>query len=105
MNASSSMGLKVTVGAEHKDGQGNLISRCVTIHPPVPPVCPKLKCLWRFFWKVVYHGLLTTYHKNRVGYAEKHRHESIPLKYRTGDDSPENTRQAMFEIVKLRLRR
>ena len=98
----SAMGLKVIIGAEHRDGQGNLISRSAVAQPPTPPICPKFKCLWKFFWRVVYHGLLNEYHKARVEYAEKHRRKEIPMKYRTGEDAPQNIHQAILGIIKLR---
>ena len=105
MDVASSAGLNVTIGAEHRDGKGNLISRSASIQAPSPPQCTKPKCLWKFFWAVVYCDLLSTYHRVRVEYAEKYRRREILLKYRTGDDSPRNIKQTIFAIIRLRLRR
>lgn len=104
MNIASLAGVNVTVEAEHKDGKGNLIARSVSIQSPSQPKCTKPKCLWKFFWAVVFCDLLSTYHRDRVEYAEKYRRREIPLKYRTGD-SPQNIQQAIFAIIRLRLRR
>lgn len=105
MNISTQVGVKVTIKAEHRDGKGNLIARSVMIQPPEPPVCTRPRCLWGFFWEVMFYDLLSTYHGNRMEYAEKHRHKDIPLKYRTGEDSPSNIRQATWAIIKLSFRR
>lgn len=105
MNVASLAGVNVTIGAEHRDGKGNLISRSTGIQAPSPPKCTKPKCLWKFFWAVVYCDLLSTYHRSRVEYAERHRRKNILLKYRTGEDSPRNIIQALLAIIRLRLRR
>lgn len=95
----------VTVEAEHKDGKGNLISRTVSIHSPSAPKCFRFSCLWNFYIKVVGVWLLSKYHQKRVVYAEKKRHKKIPMKYRTGEDAPQNIKQAIWGIIKLNLRR
>lgn len=104
MDVASLAGVNVTIEAEHRDGKGNLIARSVAIQSPALPKCTKPKCLWGFFWEVVFCDLLSTYHRNRVEYAERNRHKKIPLKYRTGD-SPSNIIQAILAIMKLSLRR
>lgn len=96
---------KVTIDAEHKDGKGNLIARTMSIEAPNPPNCSKPRCLWKFFWETVFVSLLSTYHSRRVRYAERNRRKKIPMKYRTGENSPENIQQAIFAIIRLRLRR
>lgn len=101
---SSKLGYKVTIGAEHRDGQGNLIVRTVTLDPPNPPNCSKPRCLWEFFWETVFYSLVSTYHSRRIRYAERKRYKKIPLKYRTGE-SPENILQAIFALIALKLRR
>jgi hypothetical protein len=95
----------VTVEAEHRDGQGNLIARTVSIQAPSPPACPKFSCLWKFPMKLIFYWLISTYHRKRVVYAEKKRHKKIPLKYRTGEDAPETIKQTILAIIKLSLRR
>jgi len=97
--------LNAKVEAEHCDSQGKLISRSVSIQDPSPPQCTKFRCVWRFFWQVVFCGLLSSYHCKRVVYAEKNRRKDIPSKYRTGEDAPENIKQVIFAIIKLSLRR
>ena len=92
---------RAKVEAEHRDGAGNLIARSVSIQAPSPPQCVKPKCIWRFFLDTVFCMLLSNYHYKRVKYAENNRHKKILEKYRTGEDSPENIRQAMLTIVKL----
>ena len=95
----------VTVEAEHRDGKGNLIARTVSIQVPRLPDCPRLSCLWKFPLKLFFYLLISKYHCKRVAYAEKNRHKTIPMKYRTGEDAPQNIGQAMWGIVKLSLRR
>jgi len=94
-----------TVEAEHKDKDGNLISRSVAIQAPSPPQCFRFSCLWNFYLKVVQCWLISKYHTKRVVYAEKSRHKKIPMKYRTGEDSPQNIKQAIWGIIKISIRR
>ena len=96
---------KAKVEAEHRDGKGNLISRSVSIQAPSPPKCFRFSCLWNFYLKVVECWLISNYHRRRVVYAERKRHEIIPLKYRTGENAPETIKQAIWGIIKLSLRR
>lgn len=86
-------------------GQGRLIARSVSIQAPSPPQCLRARCLWKFVCGVMLCGLLTVYHRKRFQYAERNRHKKIPMKYRTGEDSPTNIRQAIFAIIKLSIRR
>lgn len=104
MDLSTSGGTVISVAAEHRNGKGELIARSVSIQAPTVPKCKRWKCLWKFFWEVTYCGLLSNYHMKRVVYAEKNRHKDIPQKYRTGEDSPKNIRQAIFAIFKLSIR-
>jgi ribosomal protein S27AE len=121
--------VRATVEGEHRDGicencgermvmenkrlgcgkcggtKGRLIARSVSIQPPPPPSCTTPSCLWQFFKDSLYSSLLSTYHMRRVVYAEKRRHKKIPIRYRTGSPIPENIKQAIWEIIKLRLRR
>jgi len=96
---------KAKVEAEHRDGRGNLIARSISIQAPSPPTCFRFSCLWKFYRKVVLCWLLSIYHKKRVNYAEKKRHKKIPMKYRTGDDSPKTVRGTIWGIIKLSVRR
>lgn len=96
---------KTTVEAEHRDAQGNLIAKSVSIQAPSAPNCVKMRCVLKFFLEVLFCGLISIYHTKRVVYAEKKRHKEIPIKYRTGEDAPENIKQAILEIIKLSLRR
>jgi hypothetical protein len=105
MSVSSKVAFKIKIGADHKDGQGNLIARSVSIQAPDPPVCTKPKCLWKFFWDTISCGLLSAYHRYRVEYAEKYRRKRIPMKYRTGEDSPQTVIGAILAIIRLKLRR
>ena len=94
----------VTVGADHRDGAGNLIARSVSVETPGPPECFRFSCLWNFYLKVVRHWLVSIYHMKRVVYAEKNRHKTIPVKYRTGEESPNTIKGAIWGITKLSLR-
>ena len=105
MNADSKVRFKATVDAEHRDGKGNLISRCVTIEAPDPPNCSKPKCLWKFFKDTVFCSLISTYHSKRVRYAEKNRRKKIPMKYRTGEEAPDTIIRVILAIIRLNLRR
>jgi len=94
-----------TVEADHRDGGGNLIARSVSLPAIAAPTCFRFSCLWNFYLKVVNHWLLSTYHMKRVVYAEKHRHKTIPVKYRTGEDAPNGIKRTIWGIIKLSLRR
>jgi len=96
---------RARVEADHKDGKGNLISRSISIQAPSPPSCMKLSCLWKFEKEVLLCALLSTYHRKRVEYAEKRRHKVIPMKIRTGEDSPSTLIGVIWGIVKFSLRR
>ena len=83
---------------------GQLIARSVSIQPPAAPTCFRFCCLWNFYLKVVFHWLLSSYHMKRVVYAEKNRRKTIPVKYRSGEDSPKTIKGAIWGIIKLSLR-
>jgi len=85
--------------------EGQLIARSIAIEAPDPPACTKFRCLWKFLLNTLLCGLVSSYHRGRVEYAIRNRDKKIPLKYRTGEDAPENIRQAIFAIIKLKLRR
>jgi len=91
--------------AEHRDAEGNLIARSVSIQAQSPPQCARFRCVWKFFLQVILCGLLSTYHRKRFLYAEKKRYKIIPMEYRTGENSPENIRQTIWGIIKFSLRR
>lgn len=75
----------------------------VTVPPPAPMTCIKFSCYLAFVKRVIAYGLLLEYHRLRVKYAEGH--GNAPERYRTGEPAPVTAREAIKEIVKLRLRR
>jgi len=102
--AKRSAGLSFSVEAEHRDSEGNLIVRHITVHPPVI-TCIRPSCLYRYVLKSWCYTWVMLYHKYRMQHAERHRHDNIDEKYRTGEPSPQSIRQAIYEIIKLKLRR
>lgn len=94
--------LSVHYSADHKDGEGNLISRSISVQSPPPPTCLKFSCLFKFLKDSFFVALLTSYHARRVAYAEGNRHNQILERYRTGNPSPENIWQAIHANIKLR---
>lgn len=99
----SSSGVKIKWGASHKDGNGKLIVRQVSIEPP-KITCLKVSCLWKYAFKSFTYTLVLLYHQNRTAYAEKHRHNTISDKYRTGEPSPETIWQAIKEILIVKMK-
>ena len=100
--ASTGGGLKISWGAEHRDGQGNLISRQTMIEPPTPPTCLRPDCLLRYLKSAVLYALVANYHAKRVAYAESSRHKKILERYRTGVPSPQTILQAIHANLKLK---
>lgn len=98
----SRTGFKMTYYAEHRDGEGNLISVACDIQPPNPPQCLSFKCLARFMYDSLFVALLASYHRRRVYYAEHNRQKKILERYRTGEPSPENLWQAIHANIKLK---
>ena len=98
----SKAGFRVYVTGEHRDGQGNLIARSVSIQSPAPPKCARPSCLFKFMKDCLFCALLSSYHARRVAYAENNRYKKILERYRTGDPSPKNIWQAIHAILKLR---
>ena len=94
-------GFKAWWTADHRDGQGNLISRGVSIQPPIMPKDVSITILFRFVKSVIYCDLLAAYHSRRVAYAEANRRKKIPEHYRTGEHSPDNIIQAIIANAKL----
>jgi hypothetical protein len=95
-------GFRFHFHAEHKDKEGKLISRAVSIQPPDPPQCLSFKCLFRFMYDSLFCAFLSSYHRRRVYYAEKNRHKKILERYRTGVPSPKNLWQAIHANIKLK---
>ena len=62
--------------------------------------CLFLHCYFAYLGRVFNYMLLNAYHSKRVAYAEKHRRDEIPEKYRTGEDAPEGW-STVKEILKL----
>lgn len=94
-------GLKVSWGAEHKDGNGDLISRQMSMETPRSPTCLKPGCLWRYLKRVVFYVLISNYNVKRVVYAEANRHKRILERYRTGEPAPQTIWQALYANIKL----
>ena len=85
---------------------GQLIAKPISIQAPEAPRCTRFKCLWRFVMDTLLVGFLSSYHRQRVAYAEMNRPEKgkqILEKYRTGEDSPETLWQAIYANLKLKL--
>ena len=97
----TSGGLKVTWGAEHCDGEGNLISRQASISTPIPPNCIRLSCLLKYVIDSIRYALICIYHERRTAYAEANRHKKILERYRTGEPSPETIWQAIHALTKI----
>jgi len=94
-------GMVVVWEAEHKDGLGNLITRQVSIEPPLPPTCIRLACLARYLKDALVFALICSYHQRRVAYAEANRNKKILERYRTGEPSPRNLIGALIANIKL----
>lgn len=92
-------GIELTWGAEHRDGEGRLITRQVSINTPQAPTC--LKCLLKYLKDALLYALVVNYHARRAAYAEANRHKDILERYRTGEPSPENIWQAVHANIKL----
>jgi len=85
--------------------KGVLVSRSISIQPPPPPRCIKFGCMWEYYKQAVLVLLLGSYHRKRVAYSEAHRHKTIPIRYRTGEPSPETIFKAILANIKLTIRR
>ena len=94
-------GVLVAWGASHRDKDGNLISRQISIEPPDAPMCLKMSCVWRYIKDSLFYALLVNYHARRVAYAEANRHTQILERYRTGEPSPATIWQAIHANIKL----
>jgi hypothetical protein len=88
-------------GAEHKDGQGNLICKQSIVIPPDPIKCPSISCFKKFFITNLKYVLTLLYHEYRCTYAEAMRGKDIPMKYRTGDGVPESIFGLFMEILRV----
>jgi len=84
---------------------GKLIVKTYSIQAPPPPQCVRFKCLYKFFLDTVFCSLLSTYHSKRVSYATHNRHKDMPERYRSGEPSPQNIKQAIKAIIKLKFGR
>lgn len=100
----TSMGFKILWSAEHRDKDGNLIVRQTVLEPKALE-CYRLSCLLKYPLSTLQYILACYYHKCRADYAEKHRHNTMPERYRTGEPSPETIWQALQEILKIKIRR
>lgn len=95
-------GQGVSWGAEHRDGDGNLISRQASIEPPAAPACLRLSCLVKYLKDSLLYTLVVNYHAKRVAYAEANRRKVILERYRTGEPSPQTMWQAIHATIKLK---
>jgi len=101
MSGKTSGGIKVSWGAVHRDKDGNLITRQLSIEPPEAPTCLRPSCLWKYIRSAIFYVLVANYHARRVAYAEDRRHEKILERYRTGEPSPQTIWQAIHANIKL----
>lgn len=97
-----STGLSISWGAQHRDTDGNLISRQASIEPPAAPTCLTPACLWHYFMDSLYYALLCSYEARRTAYAEENRNKVILERYRTGEPFPQNIWQAIHANIKLK---
>ena len=92
------------IGADLRKADGQLIVRSVPIQAPDAPKCVRFKCLWKFVKDVWFCAVLSKYHTERTEYAQHgNRDKDIKEKYRTGEPSPKNTKQAIIAIIGLRI--
>lgn len=96
--------IRILWSAEHRDPKGNLIVRQVVLEPAVIE-CYRFSCIAGYLIKALQYMLACYYHKCRADYAEKHRRDIIPERYRTGSDAPTTIWGAIREIIRLKLRR
>lgn len=101
MKAKVSGGIGITWGAEHRDGEGNLITRQASIEPPAIPTCITPKCLMRYLYDALLYALVSTWHSRRVAYAEANRGKNILERYRTGEPSPSTLLKALYANIKI----
>jgi len=101
VRAQTTGSIRITWGAEHRDGKGNLIVRQTSIEPPNAPECLSPGCLWRYLIDSLTFVLVASYHTRRVVYAEANRNKKILERYRTGAPSPNNFWWALYANIKL----
>jgi hypothetical protein len=101
IKATGRSGIFISWGAEHRAGNGELISRQASIDPPESLNCIRLSCIWKFVWDMVTYSLILLYHEKRVKYAEANRGKKILERYRTGEPSPKSVWQAFIALTKL----
>ncbi|KKN56933.1 hypothetical protein LCGC14_0567250 [marine sediment metagenome] len=94
-------GIGILWEAEHRDGDGNLISRQASISVPVQPTCIKPSCLLKYLYQAITYVLICSYHARRTAFAESHRNTKILERYRTGEPSPKTMWQAIHANIKL----
>ncbi len=110
-------GMQVEYTMEHRDGTGKLIYREASVMmpqlPPAPdpPTCPdcielykKKLDVWAAYCKDKMDDFkaIREYHEVRHAFCNRHRHEEIEEKYRTGQPAPITRAEAIREIKKLR---
>ena len=91
------------LGADLRKADGQLIVRSVPILAPDPPKCIKFKCLLKFVKDVWFCALLSKYHHERAEFAQHgNKDKDIKEKYRSGNPSPKNIKQAIIAIIGLK---
>lgn len=109
-------GMEAEYSIDWRDKDGNLIYREASLIEPVFPPAPERQCLnnipqykkafakWSEECEKIlnFQQALREYHEVRCAYCQKHRHDKIDEKYRTGVPSPRTIEEAKAEIKKLR---
>lgn len=102
----------------HRAPDGTLICRHVSVDRPVlpkepkEPECVQPRCIEEYIkqrekWEkrckeiLADYQAVLDYHTRRVSFAEGHRHDVIPDKYRTGEWSPRNKKEVEKAIAAL----
>jgi len=84
---------------------GKLVVRLGAVEPPGGIDCVRFSCLWKYLLKSLRYVLVSLYHKHRIAYAMSHRDKDIPIRYRTGEPSPDSIWEAVKAILRLKVRR
>jgi len=99
--AKTTGGIAVSWGAEHRDGQGNLIVRMCSLEEPEPLKCIRFSCIIKYMRDMLRYSLISLYHEHRQEYAEENRRKVILERYRTGEPSPKTIWEALYALTKI----
>lgn len=99
--AETAGGVRIQWGAEHRDKNGNLITRQISIEPPEAPTCLSVSCLVKYVRDAIFYALVCNYHTRRTAYAEANRNKKILERYKTGEPTPKTIWQAIHANIKL----